>query len=404
VPRRPQGKQVRDAKGRVVGVRGKAANAEGSVYIDGDRWRASWRDENGALHKVSARTRELVIAKREMAKTEGTLNTRSTFGKTTTVAQLAAWWVDTIAVHRVRATSIGRYRDRVRRISATIGDRRVVDLRHEHLATWQAELLSAGLAPKTVADTRGTMRQVLAEAMDLGLIAINPMDRVKPPTRATSSARALQPDDARQLITAARTDRLGAAVALLFVQGWRVSEVLGLAWDDIDETDSTATIRRAAVYVDGKGKGMTLGPTKTAGAQGVHYLAPGVLKLLAERRRAQAAEQLNAGAFWETVTYQGEPVRLVFTTHVGALLARQAVTRTVKRAAEAVDLDPATISTHTGRRTVVTALYATEGIDLADVARHVGHSSPATTAGYVRNLGQRPRSTAEAAARSLDVT
>jgi hypothetical protein len=31
-------------------------------------------------------------------------------------------------------------------------------------------------------------------------------------------------------------------------------------------------------------------------------------------------------------------------------------------------------------------LYAEEGLDLADIARHVGHAAPATTAGYVRRL------------------
>jgi hypothetical protein len=41
---------------------------------------------------------------------------------------------------------------------------------------------------------------------------------------------------------------------------------------------------------------------------------------------------------------------------------------------------------------------------VADVARHVGHTDPATTAGYVRDLGQRPRNTALKAAQLLDPT
>ena len=45
------------------------------------------------------------------------------------------------------------------------------------------------------------------------------------------------------------------------MHGWRVSEVLGLSWEDIDFDAGTATVRRAAVYVDGVG--VTLGPTKT---------------------------------------------------------------------------------------------------------------------------------------------
>ena len=76
----------------------------------------------------------------------------------------------------------------------------------------------------------------------------------------------------RALVAAAVDDRLGAAVALLFVQGWRVSEVLGLAWGDVDLDAGLAMVRRACVYADGHG--MMLGPPKTAGAEGQHLLAP----------------------------------------------------------------------------------------------------------------------------------
>ena len=53
---------------------------------------------------------------------------------------------------------------------------------------------------------------------------------------------------------------------------------------------------------------------------------------------------------------------------------------------------------------MVTALYADGGLDLADVARHVGHSDPSTTAEYVRSLGHRPSNTAAQATRLLDPT
>ena len=62
------------------------------------------------------------------------------------------------------------------------------------------------------------------------------------------------------------------------------------------------------------------------------------------------------------------------------------------------------LGTHAGRSTAITVLYAEEGLDLADIARHVGHAAPATTAGYVRHLGRRPTATAEAASRLLDPT
>jgi len=67
-------------------------------------------------------------------------------------------------------------------------------------------------------------------------------------------------------------------------------------------------------------------------------------------------------------------------------------------------LDAEGLASHSGRRTVVTALYADGGLDLADLERHFGHSNPSTTAEYVRSLGNRPSNTAALAAQPLDPT
>jgi len=400
MPKKPTGKRSTSAGGSVR-VHGKAGNGEGSVYpVAEGRWRATYRDASGKLRVVSGKTREQVIARRAeaMGSTENIAPSR--FDRSMTVGELADWWLTNVSAPRVRASSLAKYSDRVDRIRAGIGDFAVVDLGPEQVQEWQAALQRDGLSSSTVADTRLTLRQVLGVAVLYGLVARNTTDAVRPPRVVTKPGRALTPDDARALITAAADDRLGAAVALLFVQGWRVSEVLGLAWGDIDPTAGTATIRRAAVYVDGEGT--VLGPTKTDGAVGVHHLAPGVLALLESRREAQKEEQAIAAA-WEQHTYDGRPIDLVFTTKSGGVLNRQAVTKALGKAARAAGLDARGLGTHVGRRTVVTTLYAEEGIDLADIARHVGHASASTTADYVRRLGDRPRATAEAAARRLDV-
>ena len=89
------------------------------------------------------------------------------------------------------------------------------------------------------------------------------------------------------------------------------------------------------------------------------------------------------------------------TTPTGGLVLRQTVTKVVKQAAKtagiAVDL-----ATHAGRRTVVTLLYVEGDEALEDIAHYVGHAKPATTAGYVKRLGRRPRTVAERAATLLD--
>ncbi len=291
--------------------------------------------------------------------------------------------------------------DRVERFTAWLGDVRIGSLRAEQVATWQSELLSS-LSAKTVSDTRATFRSVMSEAVNLGLIALNPVDRVRPPKIRASARRALTAAEARAVVAAGAEDRFGAAIALLFVQGWRVSEALGLAWSDVDLDAGAATVSRASVYADGVG--MMLGPPKTEGAKGRHLLTPVVVELLRRRRQAQDEERRRAGESWQEIIHESRPIDLVFTTTTGGLVLRQAVTKAVATAAVAAGVDPTGLGTHAGRSTAITVLYAEEGLDLADIARHVGHAAPATTAGYVRHLGRRPSATAEAASRLLDPT
>lgn len=400
MPRRPQGKRVALPDGTVT-VRAKNPNGDGSLYaLANGTWRATYTDRAGKRRYIRGRTRAQAAEKLDQAILADQASGPSAFGRGTTITELAEWWLHNVAAQAVRASSLGKYRDRVDRINATMGDTPVAELRAEGVVQWLAELSRAGLAAGTIKDTKVVLGQILDQAVDAELVPRNVAARVKGPAVVRKQGRALTVEDARRLLTAARDDRLGAVIWLLFVGGWRVSETLGLAWDDLDLDAGTVTVRRAAVYVDGQGT--VLGPTKTAGALGHHQLSPGLVEILWARRAAQAGERLAAGPVWQTVAYEGQPVSLVFTTLDGRVLNRQAVTKAIARCAVAAGLDPKGLGTHAGRRTVVTALYGAEGLDLADIARHVGHASSTTTAGYVRDLGRRPGHTAAAAARLLD--
>jgi integrase len=150
------------------------------------------------------------------------------------------------------------------------------------------------------------------------------------------------------------------------------------------------------------GAGRVLGAPKTEGAEGVHYLLPGVSDRLRAHRAAQAAERLAAGAMWQVHEYEGARVDLVFTTEDGGIVARQHVDKLIRNKAEALGIDTTGLGTHVGRRTVVTAM-SKDGVALDDIARHVGHRSATPTAGYVRSHKERDRATAKRAATLLDV-
>jgi len=323
VPRRPSGKRGKADGGSWV-VHGRAANGEGSIYPRSDgRWTATFRDATGRTRTVSARTGELVLSKRAAALADARNQAPTRFDRSTTVGALADWWLANVASTQVRPSSLAKYADRVARIKGGLGSTSVADLRPEQVQAWLTGLQREGLSASTAADTRLTLRQVLSVGVGYGLARSNVTEAVKPPRAPRQEARALTPEEARTVIAAAASDRLGAAIALLFVQGWRISEVLGLGWGDLDFAAGTARIRRAAVYVDGQGT--VLGPPKTAGSHGLHHLAPGVLALLDRRRRIQQGER-DGSSRWPQHTYGGEPVDLVFTTKNGDIVNRQAIT------------------------------------------------------------------------------
>jgi integrase len=234
--------------------------------------------------------------------------------------------------------------------------------------------------------------------MKMGALVGNPVRAVKPLRVTDSGGVALDREETLALLAGVADHRLGAAVALLFLQGWRVSEVLGLAWEDVDLDAGVAHVRRASVYVDGRGQ--QLGPPKTEGARGEHWLMPTAVAMLKKRRDAQAQERA-AAPVWQTVVYEGERLHLVFTTPTGGLVLRQSVAKIMKQAAKTAGIT-AQLGTRAGRRTVVTTLFVDGDEALEDIARFVGHAKPTTTAAYVKRLGRRPQSVAERAAALLD--
>jgi len=399
--RKAAGKRTTAPDGTVK-VHGKASNGEGSIYRDADgTWRATYRVPGESRpRRVRGKTREEALARRAVKLEELSQTMSGSFHRDTTVAELASWWLDTVARHRVRPSTLGKYASRVAKITSTLGVMPVRSVKAEHVARWQSELLKSGLATGTVGDLRVALHMVLEQGVIHELIAANPVDRVAAPRVLRAAKRALSSTEARSLVEAASADRLGAAVALLFVQGWRVSEVLGLAWEDLDLDAGVAKVRRAAVYVDKVG--MVLGPPKNAGAAGTHHLSPGVVEALLKRRDAQELERRAADREWPTITYERRKLSMVFTNIDGSLANRQSVAKAVTRAAERAGLETDGLATHTGRRTAVTVLYAEAGLDLSDIARYVGHAAEATTAGYVRSLGERPKATAAVAASMLD--
>lgn len=394
----PRSKRVTGPDGGTVVLR-KNANGDGSVYWDasGERWRATWRDASGKRRTVTGRTAQEAEERRSkrIASAGG-----DSLGADPTVAELAAWWLDVARAGHLRPNTRDSYRVQLDRVTAQIGGVRVRALTVERVRRMIADMVASGLSSSSITGSRGRLLQVMEEAVNLGIVAANPVARTSPPPkRQRAQKRSLTAEETARLLTQLGAHRLGVGVAILFLMGNRASEVLGLAWDDIDFDAGTATIRRGSTYT--RSTGQRLDDPKSRNTAGVHFLPPTVVAALRAHRERQDIERATVGSAWVQQTYRGAPIDLVFLTPFGRLPTSQKLFAAVRAVCEAAGVDPAAVGTHTGRRSVVTALFQA-GVPLEDIAHHVGHGSPAITRGYVQDLGERPRATAALAARLLD--
>lgn len=405
MPKAPRGKRVVDPATDSFRVINKAPNGQAEPYFDRVRsvWVAPWRKADGRVGRPTGKTRVLAeasrdrhVAKAAEAETFGSLS--NGFIADSTVDELGVWWLQHVARHRVRPSSLATYRKRMDVISAGLGTIPVRQLRSEQVATFVSDLADSGSSSRA-RDVRGLLVQVVDQAVEFGLARENVVRKVKTPRVPSTVRRTITPDETHHLLAAA-DERMVAAIALCYLQGWRISEALGLAWHDIDFDAGVVHVRRASTYTDGIG--MSLGPTKTKHATAAQSLSPTVLELLRARRQLQERDRARLGGEWPTFEYEGQHIDLVFRSATGRPTLRQNVDGAIRDAATRAGLDPKGLGTHAGRRSVVTNLFASGSLDLEDVARFVGHSDTATTRGYVQHEGDRPRRVSERAFELLD--
>ncbi len=405
MPRAPRGKRVDDAHTGSFIVVGRAPKGQAAPYFDRSRsvWVAPWTKPDGKTGRPTGRTRSLAEASRDRhiaaaAETAKFAPLAEGFHEGTTIGELSRWWLDNVARHRVRGTTWTTYDKQLRLVGAHLGDVPVRKLRIEQVTSFVAKVVAAGSAARAC-NVRVLLVQVMDEAVNLGLAEENVVKKVRPPRVPKVKRLTLAPADVRRLLDAT-DERFAAAVALCYVQGWRVSEALGLAWQELDLDGGTVHVRRGSTYADRMG--MVLGPTKTARTAGRQLLGPTVVELLGKHQVRQAAWREAAGHGWPEVVYEAEHLDLVFTNPVGGPVLRQHVDRAIRKAASQIGFDPSQFGTHDGRRSVVTNLYVSGVFELEDVARFVGHANVSTTKGYVQTEGERPVIVSQKALELLD--
>jgi len=156
-----------------------------------------------------------------------------------------------------------------------------------------------GLNPKTVRYLHTTLHKAFADAVDLGLLGVNPAERAKPPRPNRMKPSEMACWDAGQLgafLRHCHDHRLGAAFHLAALTGMRRGEVLGIRWADVDLQAGRLAVRHTLVAVAYEVRSST---PKTHQARVVDLDAGTVDELRAHRLR-QDAERLAWGTGYDS--------------------------------------------------------------------------------------------------------
>lgn len=213
---------------------------------------------------------------------------------------------------------------------------------------------------------RMVLGRALKDAVRLGLLPANPVDRTERPKHTGRKARAFTPDQLDKLFEAAKDSKLLPFLELASYTGMRRGELLGLKWADVDLRAGVLTVRRtiAARY-----KGESIQPPKTKAGERKVTLPSLAIEALEEQRRRQSDERLVAGDGWKDEGW-------VFTTRTGGYHNPRNLSRDFTSWRDKAGI-PA-LPFHALRHTNVTMRLAA-GVRLETVSKQIGHANLGTT-------------------------
>lgn len=226
------------------------------------------------------------------------------------------------------------------------------------------------VSPRTVRYAHSVVRKAVNDAVGEHLQAAPAWSKVQLP-RQVSKALSGDPDawapgELRAFLEATQGQRLWPLWVLMAHTGMRRGEALALQWESVDLDTGDLRVVRA---VSDTGSGPVYDAPKNGETRTVHGPET-VRQALREWRKAQAAEQLQAGPAWR------DTGGLVFTMPDGRPVAPSYASKAFTRQVAAAGVPAITL--HGLRHTAATLLLR-DGASVHLVARMLGHRDPSIT-------------------------
>lgn len=245
-----------------------------------------------------------------------------------------------------------------RRLKPAFGHLQTRSISTEMIDLFISELLASKLKPQTVAHTVQVLKSIFKTAETWGYIAKSPAVAVKKPRVPQEEPDFYKPEEIARLLDAA-DDRHYPLLLTFAMTGARRSEVLGLAWSDVEWSTKTLHIRYQA-----QGGGRV--ELKTAHSRRRVPMSP----MLIEALKTHQTRQIVDGGL--------NPLGLIFPSEAGTPILGSSFLRrifwpTLTRA------DLRRLTPHSLRHSCATIRLA-KGRPLPEVSAFLGHRDVAVTA------------------------
>jgi integrase len=216
---------------------------------------------------------------------------------------------------------------------------RLQALKRAQMRDLEIHLAKRDLSVSTRSRVFQYLRAAFEEAIEQELIFANPARgiRVKATNkeiqkRTDSSQKALTDLEMDMFLTAAEDHAMYPLFYTMFALGLRVSEALGLRWQDIDWTNGIVRIRQQVKRINGK---LGVGVLKTPSSIADLPAEPDLLAIL-EQQRWQQDSIVQIGKDIVQIGKDSKQ-RLIFTTGTGNPISRDNVNRSIRNILEAIN-------------------------------------------------------------------
>lgn len=203
------------------------------------RWRVRYRDADRKEHAkdFARKTDADAWEAQQVATVNSGTHVDPAFGRLT----LGEWcdtWLEGYGVNR--ASSLKQAKTHVKRIKASLGDRRLHTLRPSDVRNWVSSMQAEGLADSTVNALHARLRHILDDAVLDGCIGKSPVSKRTAPKAGEGRTYVATTEQIWALHDAIE-DSYRPVVLLGAFAGLRLGELMGLREGDIDFMGATIT-------------------------------------------------------------------------------------------------------------------------------------------------------------------